>query len=233
MRRRFRAGRLLAGVAAGVLIAATAAVALAGPAAADETTVSVDTCRTGWDQNEPGLGPSAVSASDFGQLFSTDPQRPGVRPADRRRRHADRGDREQLDLRDEPGDRRHHLVAQRRAGLAGVHSRLRRPGTEHRHHQHAGLRPGDQRGLLHGQGQRRYATPRTRTSTCTRSTRPPASSAPAGRSPSRARRATTRPTRSTRRPPRSARACCCSTAWSTPGSPATATTAPTSATSPA
>jgi hypothetical protein len=38
---------------------------------ADETTVSDDTLRTGWDQNEPGLGPSSVSASDFGQLFST------------------------------------------------------------------------------------------------------------------------------------------------------------------
>ncbi|HEV2636516.1 MAG TPA: choice-of-anchor D domain-containing protein [Actinocrinis sp.] len=46
-------------------------VALPGLAAADDTTVSYDTLRTGWDPNEPNLGPSAVSASDFGQLFST------------------------------------------------------------------------------------------------------------------------------------------------------------------
>ncbi|MFF5229091.1 choice-of-anchor D domain-containing protein [Dactylosporangium sp. NPDC000521] len=40
------------------------------PSNADITTVSVDNLRTGWDSNEPGLAPSAVSASDFGQLFS-------------------------------------------------------------------------------------------------------------------------------------------------------------------
>ncbi|SEL75172.1 beta strand repeat-containing protein [Streptacidiphilus jiangxiensis] len=38
---------------------------------ADETTVSQDTYRTGWDQNEPGLTPAQVSSSDFGQQFST------------------------------------------------------------------------------------------------------------------------------------------------------------------
>lgn len=43
----------------------------AGPAAADVTTASTDTLRTGWDSHEPGLGPAAVQASDFGQLFST------------------------------------------------------------------------------------------------------------------------------------------------------------------
>ncbi|GAA4253231.1 choice-of-anchor D domain-containing protein [Dactylosporangium darangshiense] len=53
------------------LLALGAAVALTSSAAADETTVSVDTLRTGWDPNEPALGPSAVSAADFGQLFST------------------------------------------------------------------------------------------------------------------------------------------------------------------
>lgn len=41
------------------------------PSAADDTTISHDTLRTGADPHEPGLGPSAVSASDFGQLFST------------------------------------------------------------------------------------------------------------------------------------------------------------------
>ena len=62
---RFR--RLFAGLIPLTLLVAV----LPGLASADETTVSVDTLRTGWDQNEPGLGPSAVSASDFGQLFST------------------------------------------------------------------------------------------------------------------------------------------------------------------
>lgn len=38
---------------------------------ADVTTVSQDTYRTGWDQNEPGLAPASVASSDFGQLFST------------------------------------------------------------------------------------------------------------------------------------------------------------------
>src|SRR5262245_47139498 len=43
----------------------------ASPAHADVTTVSTDTARTGWDSNEPGLAPSQVSSSDFGQQFST------------------------------------------------------------------------------------------------------------------------------------------------------------------
>jgi hypothetical protein len=70
MRPKASARRLLASLVPAVLLLATL-VALPGAAAADETTVSVDTLRTGWDQNEPGLGPSAVSAADFGQLFST------------------------------------------------------------------------------------------------------------------------------------------------------------------
>ncbi|MEV4517831.1 choice-of-anchor D domain-containing protein [Dactylosporangium sp. NPDC049525] len=60
--------------AALTLAAATALPAVAvlpGPANADITTASVDNLRTGWDSAEPGLAPSAVSASDFGQLFST------------------------------------------------------------------------------------------------------------------------------------------------------------------
>lgn len=56
---------LSTGLVAGVL------VSVASPAAADNTTISYDNLRTGWDPNEPGLSPSAVSASDFGQLFST------------------------------------------------------------------------------------------------------------------------------------------------------------------
>jgi hypothetical protein len=64
------ARRLVAGLLPAAL-ALVAAVAVPLAAAADETTASVDTLRTGWDQNEPGLAPSAVSASDFGQLFAT------------------------------------------------------------------------------------------------------------------------------------------------------------------
>lgn len=43
----------------------------ASPASADNTTVSYDNNRTGWDPNQPGLGPSDVTAADFGQLFAT------------------------------------------------------------------------------------------------------------------------------------------------------------------
>ena len=149
------ARRAVAGAIVACLTVVGTLVAAIGRGA-DETTVSVDTLRTGWDPNEPGLGPSAVvrpptSASCSrprvnGQVYA----QPIVVGRHRHRRH-----REQLGLRPERGDRRHHLVAQRRPGLAGLGHRLRRPGAEHRHHQHAGLRPGDQLGLLHGQGQRR------------------------------------------------------------------------------
>ncbi|MDH6114955.1 hypothetical protein P3T36_006466 [Kitasatospora sp. MAP12-15] len=57
-----------------LLVAALLAALLgltASRAAADETTVSTDTLRTGWDSHEPGLGQSSVQSSDFGQLFST------------------------------------------------------------------------------------------------------------------------------------------------------------------
>ncbi|MFI8961735.1 choice-of-anchor D domain-containing protein [Streptomyces sp. NPDC053493] len=43
----------------------------AAAAAADQTTLSHDDLRTGWDRNEPGLAPDQVSSSDFGQQFST------------------------------------------------------------------------------------------------------------------------------------------------------------------
>lgn len=39
-------------------------------AGADNVTVSGDVARTGWDANEPGLTPSDVSSSDFGQQWS-------------------------------------------------------------------------------------------------------------------------------------------------------------------
>ena len=56
---------------AGALAVSLAALLPAVTASADDTTVSYEPLRTGWDQNEPGLSPSAVSSSDFGQLFST------------------------------------------------------------------------------------------------------------------------------------------------------------------
>ena len=46
-------------------------LAAAAPAAADDTTVSYDTYRTGWDPNEPNLNSSTVAASDYGRLFAT------------------------------------------------------------------------------------------------------------------------------------------------------------------
>ena len=39
--------------------------AVAATGNADVTTVSQDTYRTGWDQNEPGLAPAGVASSDF------------------------------------------------------------------------------------------------------------------------------------------------------------------------
>lgn len=71
-RRRF--WHKLAGVATVTSLLAGAAVAVswAGTRAlADETTISADTLRTGWDQNESGLAPAQVSSANFGQLFST------------------------------------------------------------------------------------------------------------------------------------------------------------------
>ncbi|WP_322752363.1 choice-of-anchor D domain-containing protein [Frankia sp. Cas3] len=47
-------------------------VAVPGLARSEVLTVSQDALRTGWDQAEPGLSPSSVSASDFGELYSVD-----------------------------------------------------------------------------------------------------------------------------------------------------------------
>ena len=76
-----RRGRRSAGVrrAAHLVLAAALAATLLGAvqlatsraALADDVTASYDPLRTGWDPTEPGLSPSAVSGSSFGQLFST------------------------------------------------------------------------------------------------------------------------------------------------------------------
>ncbi len=55
----------LAGTLAGVSFGA------AGPARADEVTVSQNLSRDGWDSNEPMLSPATVSSKDFGQIFGT------------------------------------------------------------------------------------------------------------------------------------------------------------------
>lgn len=69
-RPRSRARVVAASLVAAVL-AASVSVLTAPAAAADNTTISTDNLRTGWDRNEPGLSPSSVSAQDFGRLFST------------------------------------------------------------------------------------------------------------------------------------------------------------------
>ena len=62
-------------VVAGVVLACTGVAGLliapSSPVNADVTTVSQDTYRTGWDQNEPALTPANVASSSFGQLYST------------------------------------------------------------------------------------------------------------------------------------------------------------------
>ncbi|MFE1377584.1 choice-of-anchor D domain-containing protein [Streptomyces sp. NPDC058740] len=67
-------------IGAGGLLGAPRAASSSPPApapvearapAADQTTISHDNLRTGWDQDEPGLAPDQVSSSDFGQQFST------------------------------------------------------------------------------------------------------------------------------------------------------------------
>jgi outer membrane protein assembly factor BamB len=71
----FPAPLLAAGLLTGTLTASSPAAS--SPAlpeaarAADVTTVSQDTYRTGWDRDEPGLAPGQVAAPDFGQRFAT------------------------------------------------------------------------------------------------------------------------------------------------------------------
>ncbi|MEO8749932.1 MAG: ricin-type beta-trefoil lectin domain protein [Allobranchiibius sp.] len=53
------------------LLAGLGLLILAPSGRADETTVSVDTLRTGWDPSEAGLSPANASSPYFGKLFST------------------------------------------------------------------------------------------------------------------------------------------------------------------
>ena len=65
-RRRFAAVLLAVPAAVGVMPGGKITAARA-----DEYTTSQDTLRDGWDQAEPGLSPSVVSTSSFGQRFAT------------------------------------------------------------------------------------------------------------------------------------------------------------------
>src|SRR6478752_5791290 len=49
---------------------ALAGLSVGEAADADVGTIAHDSLRTGWDNNEPALSPSAVASSNFGQLFS-------------------------------------------------------------------------------------------------------------------------------------------------------------------
>lgn len=68
--RRRRLGATLV-VAALVALFAVSPVGLPRPAYGELQTAAVDNLRTSWDPAEPGLSPSAVLGSDFGQLFAT------------------------------------------------------------------------------------------------------------------------------------------------------------------
>ena len=68
--RRFTPQRSAKRAVAGVALAAVAALVVQ-TAFANDTTVSYDNLRTGWDPNEPGLTPASVPGTNFGQLFST------------------------------------------------------------------------------------------------------------------------------------------------------------------
>ena len=204
----------------GALVAclAVAVTLVAAPAQADDTTVSYDTLRTGWDPNEPDLNAADASASDFGQLFATqlDGQvyaQPVVANGDAARRH-----RERQGLRAGPGHRRDPLDPRRRPGLAGVaRSAAATSSRTSASPATPVVRPGARAPRTSPPRSTTAPTATTRTGTCTRSTSPPAPSAPASRPRSRAAPTTTRPRRSTRTPPCSGRACCCWTASSTPG----------------
>jgi predicted lipoprotein with Yx(FWY)xxD motif len=63
-RRIVTAVALMAGMMAG-------AAGVAEIAHGDETTISADQARDGWDRNEPGLSPGVVGGGTFGRLFST------------------------------------------------------------------------------------------------------------------------------------------------------------------
>ncbi len=73
MRRR-KSRKSVGALISSALLAATAGIVgltVVATAQADPGTASVDTYRTGWDSAEPGLTPASVTASDFGQQFST------------------------------------------------------------------------------------------------------------------------------------------------------------------
>ena len=65
------AGAAAAAGAAAVNSAAVNSAAVSAAPAGDETTVSQNDLRDGWDQDEPALTPAAVKGGQFGQVFRT------------------------------------------------------------------------------------------------------------------------------------------------------------------
>ncbi len=65
-----RGFRTSAGAALLSAVLAAAGLAVGGTSVADVGTIAVDSLRTGWDNNESSLSPSAVASSNFGKLFS-------------------------------------------------------------------------------------------------------------------------------------------------------------------
>ena len=68
---RSHASRAAISVIAGLALLAGVATVFATHSGADVSTVSMDSSRTAWDQNEAGLAPASVGSSDFGQIFKT------------------------------------------------------------------------------------------------------------------------------------------------------------------
>src|SRR5580704_5915049 len=68
------AGRVAIVIAGAVVVGASALAPMAlaqGATPPNVTTASYDNLRDNWDHHEPGLSPSVVQSSSFGQLFST------------------------------------------------------------------------------------------------------------------------------------------------------------------
>ena len=93
----------------------------------------------GHDFARSGVAAGVASPGPLNVSWRVAPGRRGVRPALAGRHDGDRGDRERLHLRTQPGDRQGRLAHPRRhPGAAGRPAvRQHRPA---RHHRHAGLR---------------------------------------------------------------------------------------------
>ena len=129
------ARRTIVGVVVAVLtLGGLFAGSLGSRAKADETTVSVDTLRTGWDPNEPNLSPTNVNCEQLRHAILHATGRPDLCAALGGGGHLDRRDGERRGVRAGSGDRGDPLDRQRWVGLAGLGDRLWRPDPEPRRH---------------------------------------------------------------------------------------------------